>query len=157
MSLAFTRYKTKIRVVLQMNVSCLNNINDLQKSDCFLKKSLALNEFLKIEKDIDESPNYKKNKSSLESEVSWWYGTKRKTIITTSNDEIELVAAILTLRILLYIYWRILLLVNLCATYTRLYFLTVTVQKWYLNMQDYLLLSNNCSEITHGISHDHDV
>ena len=71
MSLAFTRYKTKIRVVLQMNVSCLNNINDLQKSDCFLKKSLALNEFLKIEKDIDESPNYKKNKSSLESEVSW--------------------------------------------------------------------------------------
>lgn len=37
----------------------------------FLKKSLALNEDLKIEKDIDESPNYKKNKSSLESEVSW--------------------------------------------------------------------------------------
>ena len=72
MSLAFTRYKTKIPVVLQMNVSCLYNINDLQKSDCFfLKKSLALNEDLKIEKDIDESPNYKKNKSSLESEVSW--------------------------------------------------------------------------------------
>ena len=114
----------------------------------FLKKSLALNEDLKIEKDIGESPNYKKNKSSLESEVSWWYGTKRKTIITTSNNEIELVAAILTLRMLLYIYWRILLLVNLCATYTRLYF---------FNMQDYVLLSNNCSEITHGISHDHDV
>ena len=37
----------------------------------FFKKSLALNEDLKIEKDIDESPNDKKNKSSLESEVSW--------------------------------------------------------------------------------------
>ena len=71
MSLAFTRYKTKTPVVLQMNVSCLYNINDLQKSDFFLKKSLALNEDLKIEKDIEESPNYKKNKSSLESEVSW--------------------------------------------------------------------------------------
>ena len=70
----------------------------------FLKKSLALNEDLKIEKDIDESPNYKKKKSSLESEVSWRYGTKRKTIITTSNNETELVAAILTLRMLLYIY-----------------------------------------------------
>ena len=57
MSLAFTRYKAKIPVVLQLIV--------------FLTKSLALNEDLKIEKDIAESPNDKKNKSSLESEVSW--------------------------------------------------------------------------------------
>ena len=57
MSLAFTRYKRKIPVLVYMNVSCLCNINGLQKTDCFLQEISWVDEDLKIEKDIAESPN----------------------------------------------------------------------------------------------------
>ena len=57
MSLAFTRYKRKIPVLVYMNVSCLCNINGLQKTDCFLQEISLVDEDLKIKKDIAESPN----------------------------------------------------------------------------------------------------
>ena len=88
----------------------------------FLKKSLALNEDLKIEKDIDESPNYKKNKSSLESEVSWWYGTIKKKIITMSNNEIELVAAFCIAHPPLHLLKNLVISKSVCYLYKTIFF-----------------------------------
>ena len=124
MSLALTRYKAKLRVLLYTNVSCLYNTNGLQKTDCFLKKISWVDEDLKIKKDIAKSPNYKKYKSSLQSEVSQWCRTERKKIWAMSNcySKIEFAAAFLTLRMLLHNHWRIFLLLNLCVTYTRLFY-----------------------------------
>ena len=74
-----------------------------------------------------------------------------------SNNEIELVAAFCIAHPPLHLLKNLVISKSVCYLYKTIFFLTVTVQKWYLNMQDYVLLSNNCSEITHGISHDHDV
>ena len=49
--------KGKYVSFVYMNVSCLCNINGLQKTDCFLQEISWVDEDLKIKKDIAKSPN----------------------------------------------------------------------------------------------------